>query len=150
MLVFIQDNLKCNLKKMLPQYVPHWGWVTHICVIKLNIIGSDNHLLPAQHQAIIWTIARILSKLRNKFELNLEWNSYISIQGNAFENVVCKIATILFWPQCVTGWFWSNIGPVYKVVGYWLALKLFIHKLHNYMHGLHIHHSGAPHYVINP
>ena len=32
----------------------------HICVSKLNIIGSDNGLMPRQHQAIIWTNAGIL------------------------------------------------------------------------------------------
>ena len=34
--------------------------MTHICVSKLTIIGSDNGLLPGKHQAIIWTNARIL------------------------------------------------------------------------------------------
>ena len=38
----------------------HWGRVTHICVSKLNIIGSDNGLAPGRHQAIIWTNAGIL------------------------------------------------------------------------------------------
>ena len=37
----------------------HWGWVTHICISKLNIFGSDNDLLPGRHQAIIWTNAGI-------------------------------------------------------------------------------------------
>ena len=35
----------------------HWGRVTHICVSKLIIIGSDNGLAPGQRQAIIWTNA---------------------------------------------------------------------------------------------
>ena len=38
----------------------HRGRVTHICVIKLIIIGSDNGLSPGRHQAIIWTNAGIL------------------------------------------------------------------------------------------
>ena len=38
----------------------HWGRVTHICVSKLTIIGSDNGLAPGWHQAIIWTSAGIL------------------------------------------------------------------------------------------
>ena len=33
----------------------HWGRVTHICVSKLTIIGSDNGLSPGRRQAIIWT-----------------------------------------------------------------------------------------------
>ena len=39
----------------------HWGRVTHICVGKLTIIGSDNGLSPDRRQAIIWTNAGILS-----------------------------------------------------------------------------------------
>ena len=40
--------------------VTHWGRVTHICVSKLIIIGSDNGLSPGRRQAIIWTNAGIL------------------------------------------------------------------------------------------
>ena len=39
--------------------ITHWGRVTHICVCKLIIIGSDNGLSPGRRQAIIWTIAGI-------------------------------------------------------------------------------------------
>ena len=39
----------------------HWGRVTHICVSKLTIIGSDNDLSPSQCQAKFWTNAGILS-----------------------------------------------------------------------------------------
>ena len=38
----------------------HRGRVTHICVSKLTIIGSDNGLSPGRRQAIIWTTAGIL------------------------------------------------------------------------------------------
>ena len=34
--------------------------MTHICVSKLTIIGSDNGLSPGRRQAIIWTNAGIL------------------------------------------------------------------------------------------
>ena len=46
----------------LPWIVPltHWGRVTHICICKLTIIGSDNGLLPGQRRAIIWTNAGLL------------------------------------------------------------------------------------------
>ena len=39
------------------QSLTYWGRVTHICVNKLIIIGSDNGLSPGRHQAIIWTNA---------------------------------------------------------------------------------------------
>ena len=38
----------------------HWSQVTHICISKLTIIGSDDGLSPDQRQAIIWTNAGIL------------------------------------------------------------------------------------------
>ena len=38
----------------------HWGRVTHICVGKLIIIGSDNGLSLERRQAIIWINAGIL------------------------------------------------------------------------------------------
>ena len=38
----------------------HWGRVTHICVGKLTIKGSDNGLSPERRQAIIWTNTGIL------------------------------------------------------------------------------------------
>ena len=41
-------------------YLTHWGRVTHICVRKLTIIGSDNDLSPGRRQAIIWTNDGIL------------------------------------------------------------------------------------------
>ena len=38
--------------------------------------------------------------LRNKRQWNFNWNLYIFIEENAFENVVWKKAAILSWPQC--------------------------------------------------
>ena len=37
-----------------------WGRVTHKCVSKQTIIGSDNGLSPDRRQAIIWTNAGLL------------------------------------------------------------------------------------------
>ena len=48
----------------------HWGRVTHICISKQTIIGSDNGLSPDRRQAIIWTNAGILliGPLGTKFD----------------------------------------------------------------------------------
>ena len=43
-----------------PTVLTHWGRVTHICVSKLTIIGSDNGLSPGRRQVIIWTNDGIL------------------------------------------------------------------------------------------
>ena len=46
----------------IPIYImfTHWGHVTHICVRKAAIFGSDNGFTPPRRQVIIWTNARIL------------------------------------------------------------------------------------------
>ena len=56
------DNTAMNAHHILHYTVclNHWGWVTHICVSKLTIIGSDNGLSTRRCQAIIWTNAGIL------------------------------------------------------------------------------------------
>ena len=77
--------------------------MTHICVSKLTITGSDNGLSPGQHQAIILTNAGIMWIVplgTNFSEILLNQNLYIFIQENAFENV-WKMAFILSRPQCV-------------------------------------------------
>ena len=79
----------------------HSGRVTHICVSKLTIIGSDNGLSPRWHQAIIWTNAAILS-IRPKgtyFSEILIWNSEVFIQELALKCLI--MAAILSRPQCV-------------------------------------------------
>ena len=55
----VQD---CNISSAfaMEKLQSHWGRVTHICVTKLTIIGSDNGLSPGRRQAIIWTNAGIL------------------------------------------------------------------------------------------
>ena len=80
----------------------HWGRMTHICVSKLTIIGSDNGLSPGRRQAIIWTNGILLiGPLGTKLQWNLKQNSHIFIHENAFQNIVCEMATILFRPQCI-------------------------------------------------
>ena len=54
--------------------------MTHICVSKLNIIGSDNGLSPGRCQAIIWTNTGIL----------LIWPS-----GTNFSEMLIEIHTFL-------------------------------------------------------
>ena len=69
-------------------------------LVNQAIIGSDNGLSPSQRQAIIWIIVKILL-IRNKLQWNLKRNLYNLIQENAFENVVCEMASILSRPKSV-------------------------------------------------
>ena len=59
----------------------HWGRMTHICVSKLSIIGSDNNLLTGQREAIIWNNDRKLS---------------ISPLGIYFSEILIGIQTLSF------------------------------------------------------
>ena len=96
-------KLCTHLKNILFSLLTHWGRVTHICVVKLTIIGSDNGLSPGRRQAIIWTNAGILliGPLGTNFsEILIEIHIFF-IQENAFENVVCEMASIWSRPQWV-------------------------------------------------
>ena len=76
--------------------------MTHICVTNLGITGSDNALSPGRRQAIILTNAGKL--LIGPLGTNLCENFieiHISIQENAFENVVWEMSAFLSRPQCV-------------------------------------------------
>ena len=79
--------------------------MTHKCISKLNIIGSDNGLLPGQRQAIILTNVGILltGPLRTNFSEILTGILTFSFKQNAFESVVWEKASILSPPQCVNG-----------------------------------------------
>ena len=54
---------------------------------------------PSHYLNQCWNVVN--STLENKLQQNFNQNSYIFIQENAFENVSCKMAAILSWPQCV-------------------------------------------------
>ena len=77
----------------------HWGRVTHICVSKLIIIGSDNGLSPDRRQAIIWTNARLLSiaPLRTYFNENL-----IKIQQFSLKKMHVKLSSAKWRPSCLS------------------------------------------------
>ena len=61
-ILWYRDSPQVNMSPMNPHDMglTHWGRVTHICVSKLTIIGSDNGLSLGRRQAIIWTNAGIL------------------------------------------------------------------------------------------
>ena len=81
----------------------HWGWVTHKCICKIIINGSDNGLSPSGHQASISINAAILLIL--PLGTNFKWNFDRNHLRKSFENVVWKIAAILCFPnECVKNW----------------------------------------------
>ena len=90
----------------------YWGRVTHICVNKLTIIGSDNSLSPDRCQAIIWTNAGIL--LIRPLETNF---SEIIIGIQTFKRKCtwkCRLrnGVHLSRPQCVKAPVLAELAPV--------------------------------------
>ena len=74
--------------------------MTHICVSKLTIIGSDNGLAPDRRQAIIWTNAGILliGPLGTNFS---EIFSEIEILTFSFEKMRLKVSSAKWRPFCL-------------------------------------------------
>ena len=72
--------------------------MTHICVGKVTIIGSDNGLSPDRRQAIIWTNAGILliGPLGTNFSEIL-----IEILTFSFKKMRLKVSCAKRWPSCL-------------------------------------------------
>ena len=76
----------------------HWVRVMHICAGYLNIIGSDNGLLPGRCQAIIWNNARILLiwTSRNKpNDISIEFHTF------PFKKMHFKMSSAKWRPFCL-------------------------------------------------
>ena len=92
--------------------------LTHICInaslnqpslgqIMACCLTGTSHYLNQCWDIVNWT-------LRDKLKWNLNRNSHIFIQENAFENVVWKMAAILSRPQCVNLWAADTIPSIYQ------------------------------------
>ena len=76
----------------------HWGWVMHICIVNLTMVGSDNGLSPGRRQAIIWTNAWILliEPLGTNFSEIL-----IKIHKFSFKKMHLKMLSAKWQPFCL-------------------------------------------------
>ena len=95
----------------------HWGRVTHICVSKLTIIGSDNGLSPDQRQAIIWTNDGIvlIGPLGTNFsEISIEILTF------SFKKMCLKVSSAKRRPFCIG----LNEFKMQPTGFWWLLLKL--------------------------
>ena len=94
-------SLPLTLNLWVPYYcgaLSYWGQVTHICVSKLTIIGSDIGLSPGGRQAIIWTNAGIL--LIGPFGTNFNETS-IDIHTFSFKKIHLKLSSGKWQPFCL-------------------------------------------------
>ena len=90
--------ISLEIPKIPYQSLTHWGRVTHICVSKLTIIGSDNDLSPGWCQAIIWTNVGILliGPLGTNFSEIL-----IEILTFSFKKMRLKVSSVKRRPFCI-------------------------------------------------
>ena len=95
----------------------HWGRVTHICLVKLTIIGSDNGLSPGRSQAIIWTNAGIL--LIGPLETNFI-EILIGIQTFSFKKMHLKMSSATWHPFCLG----LNVLNMHTTLTHWGQEKM--------------------------
>ena len=92
------SDLQCFRIALVLRYSTQWGRVTHICVSKLTIIGSDDGLSPDRHQAIMLTNAGIL--LIGPLGTNFS-EIFIKIHAFSFKKMHLKMSSGKWRPFCL-------------------------------------------------
>ena len=83
---------------MVIWWLTHRSRMTHICVSKLTIIGSDNGLSPGRRQAIIWTNDGLL--LIGPLETNFG-EIVIKVHTFSFKKMRLKMSSGKWRPFCL-------------------------------------------------
>ena len=99
-----KNSIQYSVKPIkIDHSLTHWGRVTHICVSNLTMIGSDNGLAPTRHQAIIWTIAEMLSigPLGVTFYVILSEILTFSFKKNEKKPICLNVSSAKWWPFCL-------------------------------------------------
>ena len=98
------------------------------CALLTHCYALQTHFSTAREWLVAWTApSHYLNQcwdivnwiLGNKLQWNFNHNSNIFIQENAFENVVCEMASILSQPQCV------NTRDVTPLQMHWNSLSFW-------------------------
>ena len=96
---FTFKRFATGISTLCIHYIPRnmhtvFALLCFVVVIHWLVFPAPSHYLNQCWNIVNWI-------LRNKPQWNFNWNSNIFIQEMAFENVVCKIASILSQPQRV-------------------------------------------------
>ena len=123
--------------------------MTHICVSKLTIIGSDNGLSPGRRQAIIWTNAGIL--LIGPLGTNFSEIS-ITILAFSFTKMRLKVSSGKWRPFClglnVLTWWWTCL-LIIVTEQLTVDLNVFLKLLNHLPPGQNGHHSDRWHFQMH-
>ena len=112
----------------------HWGRVTHVCISKLTIIGSDNGLSLGRCQAIIWTSAGIL--LIGPLGTNLG-EILIRIYTFSCKKMQLKMSSGKWQPSCVSLNVLINLWKVWKPKPWKFSWSVYREPYRHYSgHGL--------------
>ena len=92
-----------HIMRLYVSDLTHSDWVTHICVGKLDTIGSYNGLSHDRYQAITWPNDDVLSirPLRTNFSEILFAIQTFTLRKKRLKLLSTKLVAILFWSQCV-------------------------------------------------
>ena len=88
----LRNKLQWNLKRNSYIFIQENAFENVVCET-VAILSRFQCSAPSHYLNQCWNIVK--SNLRNKLQWNLKRNSYIFIQENAFENVVCETVAIL-------------------------------------------------------
>ena len=127
---------KYSLTLLYAHLLTHWGWVTHICISELTIIGSDNGLSPGRREAIIWTNDGIL--LIGPLETNFS-EILFGMQTFSFKKMHLKMSSAKWRPFTLgpnvliemTVWY-CNLYQVRCVLLLWHVCFLTFHAFDHY------------------
>ena len=96
--MLLRETISSINHSLCVSFLTHWGRVTHICVSKLTIIGSDNGLSPGRRQSIIWTSAGILLIWTLGTNLSETWSE---IHAFSFKKMHLKRSSAKWRPFCL-------------------------------------------------
>ena len=75
----------------------HWTGSSLVQVMACHLFGAE----PSPEPMLTYWQRNLL----NKFQWHFDWNIMVFTEEDIFEHVICRMMTILFWPQCVNPFF---------------------------------------------